>query len=83
MAKFLLLLLTLYLVWTIFFRSARPRRRDGGREQNLPPPPERMVACAHCGVFVPESEAVPGEAPDQFFCSEAHRRQAVRPEGKG
>lgn len=82
MAKFLLLLLTLYLVWTIFFRSARPRRRDGGREQNLPPP-ERMVACAHCGVFVPESEAVPGEAPGQFFCCEAHRRQAVRPEGKG
>jgi uncharacterized protein len=46
------------------------------------PPPERnataqapevqpMLACAHCGVLVPSSEALPGRGG--VFCGQAHR----------
>lgn len=35
---------------------------------------EDMVACAHCGVYLPASEAVSLVTPSsrQFFCSEVH-----------
>jgi len=35
-------------------------------------PVEPMVACAHCGINVPRSEAL--EAAGRFFCSDQHRR---------
>lgn len=38
---------------------------------------EQMVACAHCGLHVPESEGLRG--PGGFFCSEEHRRLGSRP----
>ena len=34
---------------------------------------ETMVPCAHCGVYVPQSESVP-VVQGVAFCSEAHRR---------
>ena len=34
--------------------------------------PEPMVACAHCGVFLPQADALGGSAPGQPFCSEPH-----------
>ena len=37
---------------------------------------EQMVACAHCGLHVPESEGVRGAGG--FFCSEEHRRLGPR-----
>ncbi|WP_082396977.1 PP0621 family protein [Oryzomicrobium terrae] len=74
MAKFLLFLLTLFVVWAVFFRPAKRLRRDERQGPNLPAAPERMVACSHCGVFVPESEAVAGDRPGRFFCGEAHRQ---------
>jgi len=37
---------------------------------------EQMVACAHCGLHVPESESVRGAG--EFFCSDEHRRLGVR-----
>ena len=73
-AKFLLFLLTLVVVWALFLRPAKRLHRHDQTPQNLPTAPERMVACAHCGVFVPESEAVAGRQPGRFFCGEAHRR---------
>jgi uncharacterized protein len=36
--------------------------------------PVKMLACAHCGVFVPEPNAVRDGA--RWYCSEAHRRVA-------
>lgn len=59
------------LLWLVFGR--RRVRRDAP-----PPPPhppasgaEGMVACAHCGVHLPRSEAVvDGVRP---YCSDAHR----------
>ncbi|MCU0804026.1 MAG: hypothetical protein MUF79_02915 [Burkholderiales bacterium] len=35
-------------------------------------PDQRMVQCAHCGVYVPESSAL--AAAGLHFCSDEHRR---------
>jgi uncharacterized protein len=40
------------------------------------PPVERMVACVHCGINLPQSEAL--ENGGRFYCSEEHRRLAAR-----
>ena len=51
----------------------RARARDAGdqvKEQELLD--QRMVQCAHCGVYVPESGAV--AAAGLHFCSDEHRR---------
>jgi uncharacterized protein len=39
--------------------------------------PENMVACAHCGVFLPESEAC-RDAGGQPYCSPAHQAGGAR-----
>jgi uncharacterized protein len=39
-----------------------------------------MVSCAHCGLHLPEADALPG--PDgAHYCSEAHRRAGPRGHG--
>ncbi len=71
MSKLILLLflgLLAYLVFKGFQRAAARRERSKGSPQT----PERMVACARCGVHLPESEAL--EDAGQRFCSEEHRR---------
>lgn len=46
-------------------KSEQAQRKEGKRE------PERIVACAHCGVHLPASEAVRGNG-DSYCCVE-HR----------
>ena len=62
-----------------------------GRRKPPPPPPasarppqpralQSMVSCAHCGLHLPEVDALPG--PDGgHYCSEAHRRAGPRGQG--
>lgn len=50
----------------------------GAHPQGPSDSPEPMVACAHCGVWLPKADAV-GESgsvsPEgRLYCSEAHRR---------
>jgi uncharacterized protein len=72
--KFVLLVLAvLALVW--LWR--------GGRSRSMPPPASKpskppaaadvqaMVTCAHCGIHLPPSEALPGRGG--VFCGEPHR----------
>lgn len=47
--------------------AARPRQ-----DERLAKPAERMQACAHCGMIVPESEGV--SQAGEFFCSAEHAR---------
>ena len=77
-----LLLLVLGLLW--WFGKAR------GRPSSARPPepdaqpaagagPQAMVRCAHCGLHLPQVDAIAGDQPsgDQpaaLYCSEAHRR---------
>ncbi len=54
----------IWLAWKKSLSSSAPRAPAPRRE-------ERMVACAHCGVHLPEGEAI--AAGEKHFCSAAHR----------
>lgn len=64
--KFLLLLVLAGVVWLAFKKSARRATPPPARER----PAEAMVACAHCGLHLPESESLP--VGDQRYCCRAH-----------
>lgn len=70
MSRLLTLILVIVTVWWLakgFRRKDTPRRAPEAA-------PERMVNCDHCGLYLPQSEAV-AEA-DKFFCCADHRRRA-------
>lgn len=70
--KFVLVLLAIVLLlWMLFGRTRT--RRPGSREGSKPAArqPEGMVACAHCGVHLPRSEAL--QVGALAYCSAAHR----------
>ena len=58
--------------------------RLGASASATPPPPppaadpgaQETVRCAHCGLFVPKTEALSGGGA--FFCSDSHRRAGPR-----
>lgn len=65
--KFLLLIGIAAVLWWLW--RSRARSVDAG-----PPPaapPQSMIQCAHCGVYLPASESVGDE--QHRYCSEAHR----------
>ena len=76
MKFFLLLGLFFVVVWLI--RGGRRRGLPDAPPQAPVAPPggdqvasESIIACVHCGVHLPQSEAVSGAAG--WFCGEAHR----------
>lgn len=69
MKYLVLLLMVLAGIWWI--RQQRPDR--SGKSADQRPGPEVMVACAHCGVHLPEHEALQGRLG--VYCSEAHRQR--------
>jgi uncharacterized protein len=66
--KFLVVIVVVGVV--LWFALRRDTRRVAAR-RSAPRPPQAMVSCAHCGVHLPQDEAVGG--PDGLYCSEAHR----------
>lgn len=65
--RYLLLLLAIagaVLIARHWLRSSRSRRTRPTAAG------ERMVRCAHCGVYLPESEAL--REDDAYFCSRRH-----------
>lgn len=75
MGRLLLFLLVLFGIWWLrrkFARDDRPEPPPRARERAV----EAMRACAHCGVHVPESEALIDGA--HAFCSDQHRRLGPR-----
>ena len=71
--KYLLVVLVVAIVlWLMFGMNRRvgpppPKRRTGAADK-LP----AMVACAHCGVHLPDKDA-PHDAAGRPYCSDAHR----------
>lgn len=74
-----LLVVVMLIVWLV--RGNRPARPGAG----VPPAPpgsgsnsapQAMLACALCGVHLPESDALPGRGG--VFCGEAHRAEFER-----
>lgn len=52
----------------------KPAQNKGG-PQTLKKP-EEMVRCAHCQVYLPQSDALKQE--DRFWCGPEHAKQGVR-----
>ena len=69
-----LFLLGLFGIWWLRrkFDDGASRPRNGAPAAQAPAEPERMVACAQCGLHVPESEGV--AEGGHYYCSDAHRR---------
>lgn len=81
--KYLLLILV---VVAVFAWLSISRRRGGGggpgagRSSGEAPrggAPARMLACAHCGVHLPQPDAL-FDAGGKPYCSEAHRLAGPR-----
>jgi uncharacterized protein len=72
MGKFLLLLFLALIGYLLFKVLNAPARRDGQAKPRRDLPAERMVACAYCGLNLPEGESV--RAGSRHYCSEEHRR---------
>ena len=70
----LLLILGLVLVGVWLWRSSRetPRQRKPAPPANTVP--QEMVRCAHCGMHLPASEAVPGKKG--LYCGPEHLQRA-------
>lgn len=73
MLKYLLLIAIGVVVWWAW----RQRNRPGIAEARREIPPEPMVTCAHCGVYLPQSESL--AEGGRHYCSEAHREAGRRP----
>jgi uncharacterized protein len=63
----LLILIAGVIVLLLLFRNLLPRFRDKPRQGNMP---EKMVSCAWCRLYLPESEAAQGNG--NFFCNREH-----------
>lgn len=75
--RVLLILILLVIVYWWASRALDERRRRG-KPMRRPAKGERMLACAHCGLHIPESEAL--EADERFYCSKQHRRLGAKKE---
>jgi len=71
LSKFIFLVVLGLVVYLVIKGVSRVRQRPVAHDKL----PERMVACGHCGVNLPESEAV--EEGGRYFCSEDHRREGA------
>jgi uncharacterized protein len=73
--KYLVLLGVIVLAWVLFFKGRRKpppvERRDA------PPPLAAMVACTHCGLHLPQADAL-FDAAGRPYCGEAHRLAGPR-----
>ncbi len=70
--KYLLTILLLLVVWLLW--TKRHSAENDLPAQRPDPLPEKMVACSHCGVHLPESEGVCEDG--RIYCCEAHRAAA-------
>lgn len=71
--KYLIWLLVILLViWAV----KRNRRVDNAGSKKSTPleSPSNMVTCAHCGIHLPQDEAIMGEKG--LYCSAEHRSNA-------
>ncbi len=70
--KYLLLILALLVIaFLLGMKRAPPPAPSQKTKPAAPPPPKNMVTCAHCGLHLPQDEALPGLGG--VFCSGAHR----------
>lgn len=75
------LLVVIVVVVGVWMLVSRTRRRveppRGAPKAERPGQPDTMVACAHCGVHLPQADAV-ADAAGRPYCSDAHRLAGPR-----
>ena len=83
--KYVLLLLVLWAAYALWRHQRRQAMRDqrpppaapppnlGATQQAAPPAdPQHMVRCQHCGIHLPQPDAVRGQLG--WYCGTAHRQ---------
>ena len=73
MGQLLRLIIILFGVWLVI-QIIKRSFASSARATRTKPAIAKMVACAHCGVHVPESEAVRDD--NRFYCSPEHLNAA-------
>lgn len=68
------LLIALVIIW-LFYSPALRSKRTRANPPSKPEAPraENMVQCAHCGIHLPEGDAIKDEQ-GRTYCSQAHRQ---------
>ncbi|MEX8517494.1 MAG: PP0621 family protein [Leptothrix sp. (in: b-proteobacteria)] len=68
--------------WGVWRNWQRPVRKAGETavtKAAATAPRQLMVSCCHCGMHLPEQEAV-SDAEGRFYCCAAHRDAGVLPQ---
>lgn len=78
--KYILVLLVLVIavgIWRNNRRRAEQVQRPAAQRETRLQPPQDMVACAHCGLHLPRSDALMlGHAAQlAYYCCAEHRAQ--------
>ena len=68
--RFLILLVGIVIIYLLLKKYFR--NLQGPANTAKPPIAENMVRCAHCGVNVPQTEAIFSRG--EYFCGDEHRR---------
>lgn len=69
-----MLILVVWLIYALWRRSSASGRRTGP----TPPPDEAMVACSHCGLYVPAREIHQGKDGLPYCCPQHGRLGPAR-----
>ena len=73
MIKWLLTIGIIVLVLMLWFGKGRGGGAShNGSARRRTPGPQPMVSCAHCGLHLPQSDALEGEG-GRHYCSAEHR----------
>lgn len=77
--KYLLVLFVVGIaLWLLLGRGRKARQRvDAAATRKAEAAKARMAACAHCGLHLPEPEAL-FDAQGRAFCGDEHRRLGAR-----
>ncbi|MDE2415988.1 MAG: hypothetical protein KGM60_14620 [Comamonadaceae bacterium] len=71
--KYLIVLAVIAVVYALWRSQRQPPPRQGGQQRPRIAPPQDMVRCAHCGVHVPQGEAL--WSGGHGYCCRAHQEQ--------
>ena len=72
MKYLLILLLVLVVIWAV--KRSRTPKPPPTQPNPEPSSPSEMITCAHCGIHLPQEEAVSGQKG--LYCSTDHRAAA-------
>ena len=75
--KYLVLFAVLALAYALWRQQRRtPPPVQQSRPPSAPAAPQDMVACAHCGVHLPQDRAL--SSRQEWYCTQAHLEQGPK-----